>query len=107
MKRSALYKKCGVTVFCIGLTAPLAMADQDERQSVAVAFGRGLNTAQAGNSVNHVMLPNDVTINLGGVVHFLVAGFHQPVVYRPGTEPGDIVVPASGTFINDPTNRFY
>jgi hypothetical protein len=48
MKRWALYKKCGVTLFCIGLTAPLAMADQDEQQSVAVAFGRGLNTAQAG-----------------------------------------------------------
>jgi len=36
-----------------------------------------------------------------------VAGFHQAVVYKPGTKPEDIVVPAAGTFINDPTNRFY
>jgi len=69
------------------------MADQDERQSVTVAFGRGLNTAQQCNVVNHVMLPNDVEINQGGVAHFLVAGFHQPSVYKPGTKPQDIVVP--------------
>jgi hypothetical protein len=83
------------------------MADQDERQSVTVAFGRGLNTAQQGNVVNHVMLPNDVEINQGGVAHFLVAGFHQPSVYKPGTKPEDIVVPTTGTSINDPNNRFY
>jgi len=82
------------------------MADQDERQSVTVAFGRGLNTAQQCNVVNHVMLPNDVEINQGGVAHFLVAGFHQPSVYKPGTKPEDIVVPTTGTFINDPNTDF-
>jgi hypothetical protein len=96
-----------VAVFGIGLTASLAVADEDERLSVSVAFGRGLNTAQVGNTVNEVMLPNDIKVNQGGVVHFLVAGFHQVVVYKPGTEPKDIVVPATGTFINDPTNQFY
>jgi len=55
MKRWTLSKKCGVALFCIGLTAPLAMADDNERQSITVAFGRGLNTAQQGNVVNHVM----------------------------------------------------
>jgi hypothetical protein len=59
LKRWTLSKKCGVALFCIGLTAPLAMADDNERQSVTVAFGRGLNTAQQGNVENHVMLPND------------------------------------------------
>jgi len=78
---------------------PLAVA--------SVAFGRGLNTAQVGNKVNDAMLPNNIKINLDGVVHFLVAGFHQPVVYKPGTKPEDIIVPATGTFINDATNRFY
>jgi len=28
-------------------------------------------------------------------------------VYKPGTGPEDIVVPAAGTFINDANNRFY
>ena len=37
----------------------------------------------------------------------MVSGFHQVVVYNPGTKPEDIVVPASGTFINDMTNVFY
>ena len=107
MKHWALSKICGVALFCIGLTAPLAIADEDERQSVTVAFGRGLNTAQQGNVVNNVMLPNDVEINQGGVVHFLMAGFHQPAVYKPGTKPEDIMVPTTGAFIDDPTNRFY
>ena len=59
------------------------------------------------NKVNHVILPNNIKVDQGGVVHFLVAGFHQVVVYKPGTKPGDIVVPAAGTFINDANNRFY
>ncbi len=107
MKRWTLSMMCVVILFGIGLTASLAMADEDERLSVSVAFGRGLNTAQAGNIVNHVILPNKIKVNLDGVVHFLVAGFHQAVVYKPGTRPEDIVVPAAGTFINDPNNRFY
>ena len=110
MKRRALSKKFGVTLFCIGLTAPLAMADDDERQSLTVAFGRGLNTAQQGNAVNDAILPDDVTINQGGVVHFLVAGFHQPFIYKPGTSPQDIVnhlPPPTSTFINFTDNLFY
>jgi hypothetical protein len=105
MKREALSKKFGVTLFCIGLTAPLAMADDDERQSVTVAFGRGLNTAQVGNVVNHAILPNNIKINQGGVVHFLVAGFHEPVVFVPGVSHDDIMrIANSGTstFIFDP-----
>jgi len=107
MKRRTLSMICVAILSCIGLTASRGMADEDEQQSVTVAFGRGLNTAQQNNVVNNVMLPNDVKINQGGVVHFLVAGFHQPVVYKPGTKPGDIMVPTTGAFINDPTNRFY
>jgi hypothetical protein len=90
-------------------TPSSARADDDgqKKLSVPVAFGRGLNTAQAGNKVNHVILPDKIEVKQDGVVHFLVAGFHQPVVYKPGTKPGDIVVPDAGTFINDATNRFY
>ena len=46
MKRSTLSKMCVAILPCIGLTASLAMADEDKRLSVPVAFGRGLNTAQ-------------------------------------------------------------
>jgi plastocyanin len=107
MKRWTLAMMCVVTLFSIGLTASSAMAQPAPLLSVPVAFGRGLNTAQAGNVVNHVILPDEIQVKLGGVVHFLVAGFHQVVVYKPGTEPEDIDVPASGTFINDADNQFY
>jgi len=112
MKRWTLSMICVVMLCGIGLTAAVAMAGEDERLSVSVAFGRGLNTAQAGNKVNHVILPNNIKVNLDGVVHFLVAGFHQPVVYKPGTRPEDIVVPpppppGGNPFINDLTNVFY
>jgi hypothetical protein len=50
-------------------------------------------------------LPPEIKIHQGGVVHFMVSGFHQVVVYDPGTKPEDIVVPSSGTFINDLTNK--
>ena len=110
MKRSILSMMCVVILFCIGLTASLALADPDERLSVSVAFGRGLNTAQAGNTVNQVMLPNDIKVDQGGVVHFLVAGFHQVVVYKPGTTPDDIqafIGNSTAPFIDDPNNQFY
>ena len=58
-------------------------------------------------SLVHVVLPNDIEVNQDGVVHLMVAGFHQPVVYKPGTLPENIAVPPSGTFINDPNNVFY
>ena len=98
---------CVLTFVGIGLIGSLATADQDHKISVPVAFGRGLNTAQQGNVVNHVIIPDEIELKQGGVVHFLVAGFHQPIVYNPGTEPDDIVVPGAGTFINDANNRFY
>jgi len=76
MKRWTLSMMCVVILFGIGLTASLAMADEDDRLSVSVAFGRGLNTAQQGNVVNHVILPDNIKVKQGAVVHFLVAGFH-------------------------------
>ena len=106
MKRRTLSMICVAILSCVGLTASRGMADDDERQSVTVAFGRGLNTAQVGNVVNHAILPNDIKINQGGVVHFLVAGFHEPVVFVPGVSHDDIMKIANSgtsTFIFDPT----
>jgi hypothetical protein len=105
MKRWTLSMMGIVTLVGIGLTASSTRADHDDRLSVSVAFGRGLNTAQPGNSVNHVILPKKIKVKQGGVVHFLVAGFHQVVVYNPGPKHDDIFVPDSGTFINDPTTQ--
>lgn len=62
--------------------------------SVTVSFGAGLNTAQPGNAANHHILPRTIEIKAGGVVNFAVGGFHQIVIYNPGTDIGDITLPA-------------
>jgi plastocyanin len=53
------------------------------------------------------LIPRTSVISAGGNVTFTVAGFHQVAVYRAGTQPEDITVPAfpPNLFINDPTNR--
>jgi hypothetical protein len=80
----------------------------EARLSVGVAFGVGLNTAQPGNSANHHVLPRVIRVKRGGVVHFNVSGFHQPMVYFPGVTPETIAVPsAPALFINDTKNLYY
>jgi hypothetical protein len=64
----------------------------------------------------HALLPWHVTIKEGGSVNFVLAGFHQVVVYAPRTRPGDIntglLLPIPGAppavgLIDDPANRIY
>ena len=69
---------------------------------VTVAFGAGLNTAQPGNAANHHVLPATIRVRKGGVVTFQVAGFHQVIVYKPGTRAENVGVPTTGLFINNP-----
>jgi hypothetical protein len=107
MKRWTLSMLGMVTLLSISLTPFAAMAGDDDRLTVSVAFGRGLNTAQPGNAVNHAILPDKIKVTQDGVVQFLVAGFHQAMVYNPGTKRQDIIVPTTGTFINDLTDLYY
>ena len=82
--------------------------DREARLAVTVSFGVGLNTAQPGNAVNHHVLPGVIRVKRGGVVNFIVAGFHQVVVYFPGVTPETIALPAATSlFINDSNNRYY
>ena len=41
MKRRTVFMICVAILSCVGLTASRGMADEDERQSVTVAFGAG------------------------------------------------------------------
>jgi hypothetical protein len=70
------------------------------------------------NRNDHVLLPNEAMIKAGGAVNFVISGFHQPIVYDVGTQPGDIDTRLTTTttgptpqppvvLINDPTNRIY
>ena len=74
-------------------------AIDDARDSVTVSFGAGLNTAQPGNAANHHILPREIRVNKDGVVNFVVAGFHQIIVFAPGVVLGQIVVPPAGLFL--------
>jgi plastocyanin len=97
-----------VCTFSLAVAASAVNAADDNKLSIPVAFGRGLNTTQPqGNPANHIMIPDTVRLKQNGVVHFLVAGFHEIVIYNPGKTDDDVAVPPSGTFINDTNNRFY
>jgi hypothetical protein len=86
--------------------ASVVHAADDNKLSIPVAFGRGLNIP-ATQAINQVMIPDTVRLKENGVVHFLVAGFHEIVIYNPGKTHDDVAVPPAGTFIDDESNRFY
>ena len=79
-----------------------AFADNDDshhKQSQATAsFGRGLNTAQPGNPVNHAVLPSQIKIKAGGVVDFAVAGFHDIVIFKPGFTLAHLIQAGGGDY---------
>jgi plastocyanin len=109
MKRATL---SAISLTALLVIVPLAnaaevQADSNDRTSVTVSFGAGLNTAQPGNAANHHVLPTTIEIKAGGVVNFVVAGFHQIFAYLPGVNPEDIVVPPTGLFIDDLNNLYY
>jgi len=91
---------------------PLAQATVSFGQwSTSPSLDRLLINNPANGNV-HRLIPNEVTIQAGGTVNFLIAGFHQVVVYGNGTEPGDIrtnlLLPAPfNVFIDDPHDRIY
>ena len=109
--------KCWTLTFvCAGLTlgagmlpatakADVGTSDDRQRLSVTVSFGAGLNTD--GGPANQHIMPPTIHVAAGGVVNFVVAGFHQIFVYNQGTAPNDVVVPQTGTFIDDTNNLFY
>jgi len=86
---------------CLALVAAPGVAD-DIQSRVSVAFGRGLNTAQPGNAVNHAVLPNRLTIKVGGVVDFGIAGFHDIIIFKPGVTLDDLRDAGGGEFPSFP-----
>lgn len=92
-----------VSVLLVGALSTLpAVADDGDadhkRSRATVSFGRGLNTAQPGNVVNHAVLPKEIKIKAGGVVDFAVGGFHDVVIFKPGFTLADLVQAGGGTF---------
>jgi len=94
------------------ISGPLAEATVSFGQWPADSTVDRMRVANPGNRNTHVIIPNEVTIQAGGAVDFVVAGFHQIVIYDNGTQPGDInaalAYPAPlANLINDPNRRIY
>jgi plastocyanin len=78
-----------LTVLAVAQAPHVTAADDNQNKlSVTVSFGAGLNTA---GSANDHILPHTIKVKVGGVVNFAVAGFHQIFVYNPGTTPEDVM----------------
>ncbi len=99
-----MVQSCAMAVAGIGLSlaswSAIADDDKDEhkRSQATASFGRGLNTAQRGNVVNHAVLPKIIKIKTGGVVDFAVAGFHDIVIFKPGFTLADLVHAGGGQY---------
>lgn len=89
----------------LALTGLSAVVFADAPASAIVNFGKSLNTSGA---ENHILIPDKVTIRRGGIVNFIVSGFHQIVVYESGIDPEDIDTNSlDGPLIDDPVGRIY
>jgi len=119
-----------MSILASGLAAP-AMAGQEHDHTpvegplanATVSFGNWSSSPAHDRFPNvndrfrngHQLIPYEATIKTGGTVNFVIAGFHQVLVYAPGTQPGDIngamtvpvTAPPGPPLINDPDNRIY
>ena len=101
---SVVARTAAVAAFALSpLYATAEEAHEKHKDSQATAsFGRGLNTAQPGNPVNHVVLPKEIRIKAGGVVDFAVAGFHDIVIFKPGVALEDLIQAGGGQYPSTP-----
>jgi len=72
------------------------------------------NTPNDPNPINrnhHALVPNEVTIQSGGTVNFIIGGFHHVLIYNDGTQPRNINADLLNQFfpllIDDPHRRIY
>lgn len=87
-------------VLAVGLTVPaVVLATPDGTATVrfgnptAGSFVPGVVENGSFNAQDN-LIPRTSVITAGGEVTFDIAGFHQPMIYEPGTRPEDIDVPA-------------
>lgn len=112
MKRLVTTILCAMVFFAIALTAYFQMisshsnivnrveagAEHEAQDSATVSFGGWMTTPAVNRFPNaspmtanhHAMAPKTVTIKAGGMVNFVISGFHQIIVYDKGTQPASI-----------------
>jgi len=102
------------------LVVPSAVATDGPKVQATVSFGQWQTDPPLDRFTNpndrtrnnHQLLPQVVQIKAGGAVNFIISGFHEPVIYGDGTQPGDIntnlvVPPPPVALIDDPANRMF
>lgn len=104
-KRTVSGWSSSVILAVLPLVAQPTLAD-DKLSNVRVSFGRGLNTAQPGNPVNHAVLPSEIKVKAGGVVDFGIAGFHDIIIFKPGFTLDDLRDAGGGDFPSSPIFPF-
>ena len=142
MNRSRVFTLCAAAIVAIGVTSyfvsandqnkhdahvNVAKADSGPLSNATVSFGawtttppldRFPNVSNTRTSNAHVIIPEVAKIKAGGAVNFIIAGFHQVIVYDDGTQPSDIdtsitVFPTTTPpsppppLIADPNRRIY
>jgi plastocyanin len=92
----------------LAFSVPQPITAEDEPLSVTGIFERAPSAPSAvGGVPNAHAIPQPIRVKPGTVVNFAVSGFHQILVYVPGTRAEALVVPASGTFVDDHSNLYY
>jgi len=97
------------------VTGPLASATVSFGQwpaSLSEPLDRFPNEGAPAIPNSHHLIPYEAMIKAGGSVNFVIAGFHQVIVYGGGKQPSDVdtslVEPTTPLpLINDPENRIY
>lgn len=148
MKRLRLYILCAAALVALGVTTYLVAANDkltsDDQaghkahvaaskpesgplSNATVSFGawtsspphdRFPNISNTRTSNVHALIPEVAKIKTGGAVNFIIAGFHQVIVYDDGTQPTDIdtndtipltnpLPPPSPLLISDSDGRIY
>jgi len=111
-----------VSILALFLSGPTVKAKDKTPGRITVSFGTGNNNSAPGNTPNHHIIPQEFKVritkakNLKGevltvpaTVNFVVAGFHWPWVYKPGTTVQEVqanIPPGAPLFINYDVNVF-
>ena len=113
MKRLYWSVLCVMAIFAFGLTtfwvraggshpghtaAAPTPAVEGPLSNATVSFGRWMTSPSLDRFPNnsprtanhHELIPQIAKIKAGGTVNFIIAGFHQVIIYDDGTQPGDI-----------------
>ncbi len=126
MRPTKLFVACIAAFLLMGTLAfgsGLRNADSGHRDSATISFGAWMTTPPTDRFPNlsprpanhHALFPNEVKFHCGGTVNFIIAGFHQVLVYDDGKRPNQIntnlTVPTTvlpgPPLIADPNGRVY